>query len=109
MKKIAAALLLLAVTVTGCYTTKIVAPPGATATVAPKQAACFPTAHKRVHYLLFGLVPLGDNSSESVIQPGQVVQVTTEADPVDVILRLLGGFTFGIYGGSQSIKVSACQ
>jgi len=102
------ALLAALVLTTSCYTIRASAPPGTTTTFAAAGEACVPIAHRRVHYALAGLVPIGDNE---VIVPGNArVRVETQADAVDMLLRAVGAvFTWGLYGGTASATVEVCQ
>ena len=74
-KKIVCLVLLIAVTISvaGCYTIKI----GGKAELAPSTEEGTKIAQKRCWYALWGLVPIGDNSTDSLI-PGTVKKVRVE-------------------------------
>jgi hypothetical protein len=111
VRSIALVSLIALVTVSvGCYRTEIVAPPNSSATLAPKLTNCTPLAHKRVHYLLAGLIPIGDNTSEDIVPAGGTIQVVADAGPVDVLLRVIGWvLTASIYSGTTSLRVNLCR
>jgi hypothetical protein len=74
-KKLVSLILLLAVTmsVAGCFTIRI----GGKAELAPSAEEGTKIAQKRCWYALWGLVPIGDNSTDSLI-PGTVKKVRVE-------------------------------
>ncbi len=75
IKKIVCLVLLITVTISvaGCYTIKI----GGKAELAPSTEEGTKIAQKRCWYALWGLVPIGDNSTDSLI-PGTVKRVRVE-------------------------------
>ena len=89
-KKIVSLVLLIAVTmcVVGCYTIKI----GGKAELAPSTEEGTKIAQKRCWYALWGLVPLGDNSTDSLI-PGAVkrVRVETKYKVSDFLINIFTG------------------
>ncbi len=94
---------------TGCATITINAPKGAEVKLAQTGqsgiAGCTLYAQKRYVYLLYGLVPLGDNTTSSIMpQKGNVV-VQTEFTVVDYLLNALGGsFTLAF----KTAKIYKC-
>jgi hypothetical protein len=89
-KKIVSLILLLAVTasVVGCYTIRI----GGKAELAPSTEEGTKIAGKRCWYVLWGLVPIGDNSTDSLI-PGTVkkVRVETKYTVLDFLINMFTG------------------
>lgn len=89
-KKIVSLVLLVAVTicVAGCYTIKI----GGKAELAPSTEEGTKIAEKRCWYALWGLVPIGDNSTDSVI-PGTVkkVRMETKYTVLDFLINMFTG------------------
>ncbi len=90
IKEIVSLILLLAVTmsVVGCYTIRI----GGKAELAPSTEEGTRIAQKRCWYALWGLVPIVDNSTDSLI-PGTVkkVRVETKYTIMDALINI---FTF---------------
>src|SRR4030042_5788814 len=89
-KKLVSVILLLAVTmsIAGCFTIRV----GGKAELAPSTEEGTKIAHKRCWYALWGLVPISDNSTDSLI-PGTVkkVRVETQYTIVDALINI---FTF---------------
>ncbi len=89
-RKLVSLVLLLAVTVSfvGCYTIRI----GGKAELAPSTEEGTKIAGKRCWYALWGLVPIGDNSTDSLI-PATVkkVRVETKYTIMDALINI---FTF---------------
>jgi len=97
-----------------CYTTRVDAPQGLDKDVilGTTNDLCFDIETNRVHYLLWGLVPIGNTSSEKIIAEKQItkVKVKTQADFLDGLLRCVGlMFTSGIYAGSESQTIQSCK
>jgi hypothetical protein len=74
-KKLVSLILLVAVTISvaGCFTIRV----GGKAELAPSTEEGTKIAHKRCWYALWGLVPIGDNSTDSLI-PETVKKVRVE-------------------------------
>ncbi|MGO8989179.1 MAG: hypothetical protein ACLQGU_15820 [bacterium] len=74
-KKLVSLIVLLAVTmsIAGCYTIRI----GGKAELAPSTEEGTKIAHKRCWYILYGLVPISDNSTDPII-PETVKKVRVE-------------------------------
>jgi hypothetical protein len=90
-----------------CYSVGAKAPAGANVALAGPHESCVETKRKRVHFALAGLVPLHDSTVAA--SPGTRARIQSETDIVDVFLRGLGyTFTFGLYGGTQSVVVETC-
>jgi len=89
-KTLVSLVLLLAVTmsVAGCFTIRV----GGKGELAPSTEEGMKIAHKRCWYALWGLVPIGDNSTDSLI-PGTVkrVRVETKYTVSDFLINI---FTF---------------
>ncbi len=89
-RKLVSLVLLLAVTasIVGCYTIRI----GGKAELAPSTEEGTKIAGKRCWYALWGLVPIGDNSTDSLI-PATVkkVRVETKYTIMDALINI---FTF---------------
>jgi hypothetical protein len=89
-KKLVSLILLVVVTmsVAGCFTIRV----GGKAELAPSTEEGKRIAHKRCWYVLWGLVPIGDNSTDSLI-PGTVkkVRVETKYTVSDFLINI---FTF---------------
>jgi len=66
-------LLAVAVSIAGCYTIRV----GGKAELAPSTEEGTKIAHKRCWYALWGLVPISDNSTDSII-PASVKKVRVE-------------------------------
>lgn len=89
-KRIVSLILLVAVTmcVVGCYTIKI----GGNAELAPSSEEGTKIAQKRCWYAIWGLVPISDNSTDSLI-PGTVkkVRVETKYKVSDFLINIFTG------------------
>ena len=89
-KSIVSLILLVAVTmcVVGCYTIKI----GGKAELAPSSEEGTKIAQKRCWYAIWGLVPISDNSTDSLI-PGTVkkVRVETKYKVSDFLINIFTG------------------
>lgn len=89
-KQLVSLILLLAVTmsVVGCYTIRI----GGKAELAPSTEEGTKIAQKRCWYVLWGLVPISDNSTDSLI-PGTVkkVRVETKYTVLDFLINMFTG------------------
>ena len=74
-KKLVSLIVLLAVTmsIAGCYTIRI----GGKSELAPSTEEGTKIAHKRCWYILYGLVPISDNSTDPII-PETVKKVRVE-------------------------------
>ena len=76
-----------------CSTVKVAAPDNSFAYLMPDTAK-YPVKEVRSKmnfYLLWGLVPLGDNSAQSLIHPKEWVRVTTSVSIVNWILNCIIG------------------
>ena len=89
-KKLVSLVLLIAVgmSVAGCFTIRV----GGKGELAPSTEEGTKIAQKRCWYALWGLVPIGDNSTDPLI-PGTVkkVRVETKYTIVDALINI---FTF---------------
>jgi len=89
-RKLASLVLLLAVSmsVVGCFTIRV----GGKAELAPSTEEGTKVAQKRCWYVLWGLVPLGDNSTDSVIPASaKKVRVETKYTVVDFLINIFTG------------------
>ena len=83
-------LCLFCVSFIGCATIKV----GGTAQLAPSSSTGEKIATKRCWYALWGLMPLGDNTTDSIVPNNSKVRVETKMTIVDFLLSgLLGGLT----------------
>jgi hypothetical protein len=74
----------------GCATIKV----GGTAQLAPSTSTGEKIASKRCWFALWGLVPLGDNTSDSIVPANSKVRVETKMTTVDFLLSMIvGGLT----------------
>mgnify|MGYP001607369070 FL=1 len=99
---------------TGCYRMAIDAPPGADVQLGRADDRCDAQASMaRVHYAFWGRTPIaGAKPSDAVAAAaakGGVVRVEYTNEALDSFLRFVGdALTFGIYAGSQTVKVTRC-
>jgi hypothetical protein len=87
MKKIVSLILLLAVTISvaGCFTIRV----GGKAELAPSTEEGTKIAHKRCWYALWGLVPIGDNSTDSLVpETVKKVRVETKYTVPDFLINI---------------------
>jgi len=89
--------LLIIVSVMGCTTILIKAPPGKNIQLANATSAMDFNKSKRIWYVLWGLVPLGDNTTDDLlasVPDNSKVSVKTELSPIDFLISaLLGGIS----------------
>jgi hypothetical protein len=89
-KKIVILVVLVAVTISiaGCFTIRV----GGKAELAPSTEEGTKIAEKRCWYALWGLVPIGDNSTDSLI-PGIVkkVRVETKFTVLNFLINIFTG------------------
>ncbi|HUL22571.1 MAG TPA: hypothetical protein VLZ10_14040 [Thermodesulfobacteriota bacterium] len=86
-KKLITLILLVAVatSVAGCFTIRI----GGKAELAPSSEEGTKIAHKRCWYALWGLVPIGDNSTDSLIpETARKVRVETKYTVPDFLINI---------------------
>lgn len=86
-KKLVSLILLLAVTISvaGCFTIRV----GGKAELAPSREEGTKIAHKRCWYALWGLVPISDNSTDSIIPPTvKKVRVETKYTVPDFLINI---------------------
>jgi hypothetical protein len=89
-KKLVSLILLLAVTmsVAGCFTIKI----GGKGELAPSTEEGTKIAGKRCWYALWGLIPIGDNSTDSLIPAtAKKVRVETKYKVSDFFINIFTG------------------
>jgi hypothetical protein len=89
-RKIVSLILLLAVTmsVAGCFTIRV----GGKAELVPSTEEGTKIAHKRCWYALWGLLPIGDNSTDSLIpETVKKVRMETKYTISDALINI---FTF---------------
>jgi hypothetical protein len=85
-KKLVSLIVLLAVTmsIAGCYTIRI----GGKAELAPSTEEGTKIAHKRCWYILYGLVPISDNSTDPIIpETVRKVRVETKYKVSDFVIN----------------------
>ena len=86
-RKIVSLILLVAVTmsVAGCFTIRV----GGKVELAPSTEEGTKIAHKRCWYALWGLVPIGDNSTDSLIPAtAKKVRVETKYTVPDFLINI---------------------
>ncbi len=76
-----------------CSTVKVATPNNSFAYLMPDQAKwqVKEVRSKMNFYILWGLIPLGDNSSQDLIRPKEKVRVTTSVTIVNWILNCIIG------------------
>jgi hypothetical protein len=86
-KKLVSLILLVTVTMSlaGCFTIRV----GGKAELAPSTEEGTKIAHKRCWYALWGLVPIGDNSTDSLIPAtAKKVRVETKYTVPDFLINI---------------------
>lgn len=79
----------------GCWTVKVEVPAGSNVKLTGNFEGAGPTVEKfRVWYVLWGLVPISENSTAPKLQGKNLseVSVQTQADVLDVIIGIFLGF-----------------
>jgi len=93
------ALFILVSNLAGCFTIKV----GGKAQLASSNETGTLVAHKRCWYALYGLIPLGDNSTDSIIPAtAKKVRVETKYKLSDALINLL---TFWVSIETFSVEV----
>ena len=78
-------LVIVAISVIGCFTIRV----GGKAELAPSSEEGTKIAHKRCWYALWGLVPIGDNSTDSLIpETVKKVRVETKYTVPDFLINI---------------------
>lgn len=79
---------------TSCATVSIVAPTGQNVMLAPETEGMTLKTSKKVWYVLWGLVPITNNSTEDLITKYnlQSVRVKTQYDVLDFLISYFLGF-----------------
>ncbi len=81
-------LFILVMSIAGCFTIKV----GGKAQLASRYEAGTLVAQKRCWYALYGLIPLGDNSTDSIIpETAKKVRVETKYKLTDALINLFTG------------------
>ncbi len=79
--------------ISACGTITVTTPPGSKVVIADKGqagiAGCTLYSQKRYMYLLWGLVPLGDNTTTTIMPKKGKVVVETKTTVIDGILNIL--------------------
>lgn len=107
-KKLLSALMVgvFVLTVIGCTVVRVEAPVGEKIKLSSETESYNYVAKKRVFYVLWGLVPITDNSTAKMLEGKKVESVKIEAkyDIVDILINvILGHFTVV----SRTIEVKA--
>ncbi len=85
----------------GCFTIRI----GGKGELAPSTDKGIKIAEKRVWYALWGFVPLGDNSTDSLIaDPVKKVRFETKYTPLDALINI-----FTIWVSIETFKVEVYE
>jgi hypothetical protein len=106
MKRLVSLILVvtLVLTFAGCYTVNIKAPEGKKILISSKEVVV-PDMSKKAFYLLWGLVPITDNSTADLLSKypdGAEVAISTKFDILDYLISyVLGQVSFG----SKTIEV----
>lgn len=80
-------------TLSGCYSVKVTAPPGKEVTLATETDQLSYKTKKRNWYILFGLVPLNDTNTRTVIANNNLtkVRVETKHEFLDYLISIFTG------------------
>jgi hypothetical protein len=89
------AILLIMIITINCGTVIVAAPPGKDVELLGEGDAARVVAVKKCWYLLWGLVPISDNSTALTVAEYQLksVRVTSYYSPIDFIISFFLGFT----------------
>jgi hypothetical protein len=99
MKRIAViAVIILTLCTVGCATIKV----GGNAQLGSSRDEGVKVAEKRCWYLLYGLVPINDNSTDNIIPANRTIRVETKYTPMDFILNMFTGFVT-IYSNTAEV------
>ncbi len=93
-----------------CATVRIEAPSGSNIKLAPEVSTYNYTAKKKVFYVLWGLIPITDNSTASMLQGKNVqeVKAKTYYDVVDYLIALILG-NFSIVSTTVEIQAKVSE
>jgi len=103
---VVAAIIIAVFLITACATVRVEAPAGTDIKLAKETSQVNYIAKKRVFYVLWGLVPITDNSTAMMIQGKNVkeMRVLTYYDPVDFLVSyFLGWLTIH----SKTVEIQA--
>ena len=79
-----------------CATVNVTTPPGSNVRIAakgtPGPIGCMQYREKRMMYVLWGLVPIGDNSTQTIMPKSGKVVVQTEYTIIDGLLNIVGNY-----------------
>ncbi len=90
---------------TSCATVRV----SGDAELAPSTAICRQVTEKRYFYLLFGLVPLGNTSTDEIIPKGKKVRVEVKYTVIDFLIGLLGNGCIPTTLMSKTAEVYICE
>jgi hypothetical protein len=79
------------------------------ARLAPSTAICSKVTEKRYFYILYGLVPLGNTSTDEIIPKGRKVRVEVKYTVMDVIIGALANMFIPTTLTSKTAEVYVCE
>ncbi len=79
------------------------------ARLAPSTAICTKVNEKRYFYVLYGLVPLGNTSTDEIIPKGRRVRVEVKYTVLDVIIGMLANMFIPTTLTSKTAEVYVCE
>ncbi|MEO0138705.1 MAG: hypothetical protein ABIL16_05380 [candidate division WOR-3 bacterium] len=66
-------------------------------------------SEKRYIYFLYGLVPLGDNSTETIVPRGKKIRIETKSTVTDYLLTLLANIIIPTTITFYTAEVYSCE
>ncbi len=92
---------------TGCSTIKI----EGNAKLVPHspEYICKKVSEKRAYYLLWGLIPISNNSTEDIIPPGKEIKVETKYTGMDILIGIAANILIPTTISSMTAEVYTCS
>ncbi len=70
---------------------------------------CKKVSEKRAYYLLWGLIPISNNSTEDIIPPGKEIKVETKYTGIDVLIGIAANILIPTTISSMTAEVYTCS
>ncbi|MCF6242704.1 MAG: hypothetical protein L3J74_15330 [Bacteroidales bacterium] len=70
---------------------------------------CKKVSEKRAYYLLWGLIPISNNSTEDIIPPGKDIRIETKFTGMDILIGLAANILIPTTISSMTAEVYICS
>jgi hypothetical protein len=93
--------------ITSCSTIKV---EGDAKLIQPSnEYICTKVAEKRAYYLLWGLIPISNNSTSDIVPKGKNVRVETKYTGIDILIGIAANILIPTTISSMSAEVYTCN